>query len=204
MAAEKEQDLRAALVAELNEGNAASVLETYRKGRVLETIDADPSLRKPLRNMVAAKFPGTREMMPETAVEAAVAPAIAAIDQRLRKMDERDAADAQKQANAAWREALVKQGIKRDELDAVEEFATKTMNMDPEALAMRWKAMHTPARASAGFGRPLIPGANDDAFFKGILEDPDGWVLNRSSALWNIVEAGRDPDSVDWTKEVVA
>lgn len=204
MAAEKEQDLRAALVAELNEGNATAVLETYRKGRVLETIDADPKLRKPLRSMVAEKFPGTREMMPETAVEAAVAPAIAAIDQRLKKMDERDAADAQHKANASWRADLMKHGIPAKDLDAVEKLATERMNMDPESLALLWKNMHTPARASAGFGRPLIPGANEDAFFKGILDDPDGWVLNRGSALWNIVEAGRDPDSVDWTKEAIA
>lgn len=196
--------MRAALIAELNEGNATGVLETYRKGRALETIDANPKLRAPLRRIVAEQFPEARNAMPETAVEAAVAPAVAAIDARLKKLDERDAADAQKQANAEWRRSLVRAGVPEKDLDAVQNLATETMNMDPEALAMKWKAMNTPARASAGFGRPLIPGKNNDAFFNGILEDPDGWLLNRGSVLWNTVEAGRDPDTVDWSKEVVA
>lgn len=204
MAGEKDADLQAALIAELNAGNATAVLETYRKGRTLEEIDSDPKLRTPLRRIVAEKFPQARAAMPETAVEAAVAPALALLQQEREELKKERVADAQRKANEQWRAALVKFGVPERDLDAVEKLATESMNMDPEALAMKWKAMHTPARASAGFGRPLIPGKNEDAFFNGILDDPDGWLLNRGSVLWNTVEAGRDPDTIDWTKEAVA
>lgn len=203
MSVESAQDARAALLKELDE-NPAAVITTFKKGQVLDKLDADPKHRTALRTMVADAYPGTAEMMPETAVRAAVAPALEEL-RKEREALQAERADAAKQKNReAWHNALRAQGIQDKDLPAVEKLAQETANLDPQALALRWKAQTTPARSSAGFGRPLIPGANQDAYFKGIMDDPDGWLLDRANTLWHAVENGRDPDSIDWTKEAVA
>lgn len=203
MANEHAQDIKAALLAEL-EANPQAFVETFEKGKVLSTIDADPKHRKTLRTMVADKYPGTAEMMPETAVDRAVAPALAAIqEERLALAKERLTAQQEKN-RAAWHASLRAEGVADKDLEAVEKLATETANFDAKALAWRWKTQNTPARSSGGFGRPIIPGTNQDAFFKGIQEDPDGWLLNRAGILWEETAAGRDPDAIDWSKEVIA
>lgn len=172
MAGEQERDLHAALLQEL-ETNPQAVLQTYQKGRVLDALDGDATTRTSLRSLVAQKFPQAAEAMPETAVARAVAPALAALNKEREEIARERAADAQAKAKERWHEALAKHGVERKDFDAVEKLAIDTANMDPEALAMRWKAQQRPLRSSSGFGRPIIPGTQGDEYFKGILEDPE-------------------------------
>ena len=202
MANEQALDARAALLAELD-ANPSAVLETFQRGKVLNELDSNPETRKPLRQLVAKKYPHTAQMMPETAVEQAVAPALLEIQQERALLAQERQKAQQEKAREEWNKALVARGISEKDLPKVTELAVKTANMDPEALALRWKAQNTPARATAGFGRARIPGAGTDPYYKGLMEDPDGWLLNRATRVWELTAEGRDIDAHDWSKEEI-